>query len=322
MSLVELWTKDIFFDTTNQFIPTPNQEPLDVLRMFYGQEGDTVYQSKGFEANSKNFRIRDVLVKKMSGNKMILDAQLCAYLFLGQQSHIHIPQFLINCRGEYITEHEGYLWVVMEYIDGTFYRGTIEEMAHLEEMMISVEQGLRVYARQTNTIAFPSRPSIGNENCSFPLLSFGTDIDTLLRKAWGDIETWYANALQKIPSLEARNGITHIDLHPRNILVVNGKLYLLDFDSLQKQSLAIAYNFAAYKMLRRAVADGIETQSILHRLFERLALPKTAIAAQAEILFRLLSILRSSSPANIPVWQALIPVHVRGLYEADILLGD
>ena len=51
-------------------------------------------------------------------------------------------------------------------------------------------------------------------------------------------------------------------------------------------------------------------------------IPRDPLAAQAEILLRLRSILDASSPGNLSVWQQLIPVHLRGLYEAPMLLGD
>lgn len=323
-----LWTPDIFTHTENVFVDTHDTAVLSVARDRYALPGRSVQQSCGFEANSQNFLVDGVLLKRIRGERPTIEYQLAAYAYLHGHG-IATPEIIPNNDDDFLTMRDGTMWLAMEYIDGHFYKGTMDEIEAIIDMMPRLFHLLRNYMQilrdygQTPLDGFPHRPIITAPyvpRCDYAML--GSELEHILRCAMSDIVSLSEHVCQATHAWIPTTSLVHIDLHPRNMLWSHDKLYLLDFDSLQLQPSVIAYNFAVYKMLRRCVADGMTWRPYIERLFADGTIPREALAAQAEILLRLLSILDSSSPGNLSVWQQLIPVHLRGLCEAGQLLGE
>ena len=316
-----LWTPDIFAQTQNTFVDTIDPDVLSVAQERYDLPGESVQQSCGFEANSQNFLVDDMLLKRLCGNTSVIAYQLALYGYLRAKG-IATPAIIMNNENTCLTMHNETLWLAMEYIDGHFYAGTCEEIEALIDMMPRLFHLLHDYSSLPPE-GFPSRPIITTpyiQRSDYAL--FGSELQSMLRRAMTDIVSLSEHVCQVSQAWLSTISLVHIDLHPRNLLWSDKKLYLLDFDSLQLQPSVIAYNFGVYKMLRRCVSDGIAWRHYVTRLFTDGMIPRDPLAAQAEILLRLRSILDASSPGNLSVWQQLIPVHLRGLYEAPMLLGD
>ena len=83
---------------------------------------------------------------------------------------------------------------------------------------------------------------------------FGFEIAELLGIHWG--HTWEEWSRMRLSSLNAGpKTMAHLDLHPFNILVKNGKIAaLLDFDSCKMMPAGYALAFGAMKQCRQAVA--------------------------------------------------------------------
>jgi len=287
----------------------------------YGLAADTLEQSAGFEANSKNFRVGDYVLKRLTGDAQALAEQLLVYQAL-RASGIPTPAIMRNTDGEWLTQDGAHLWLCMEYIDGRFFAGSPDEVEGVIALLPAIHAVLRTYPAAL-VQHIPSRPCLtAPYRDTKDLTCFGAPLATMLREAMPDIVTWSQAVVAALPSWTTETTLVHIDLHPRNLLSSHETLYVLDFDSLQWQSPVIAYNFAAYKLFRRCVGDGRDVTPSLARLFAALGLPCSGRAAQAEILFRLLSILEASSPGGVSIWRQVLPLHLRGLYEAMILLGD
>ena len=131
---IALWTPDIFTHTQNIFVNTNEATVLTVARDHYGLPGKLVQQSCGFEANSQNFHVDGVLMKRLRGNKSVIAYQLALYHYLHAHG-ITTPEIILNNDGDCLTLHNDALWVAMEYIDGRFYAGTYEEIEVFLDIM-------------------------------------------------------------------------------------------------------------------------------------------------------------------------------------------
>jgi len=318
MHNIVLWEPDIFHKTLNVFIESNDPSPIMVARELYGMNCSTIKQSCGFEANSKNYHIGDIILKRLIGNYDVLLKQLIIYQSLNSYG-IYTPNIICNMSGQIISTYNSEYWVAMEYIDGNFYSGSMNEI----ELVVDIMKQLFCALHHQEIFGLPHRPKINSEYINNKDLSlFGETIHTILKESMYDITLISRNVCKAMELFDQSLSVVHIDLHPRNILYKKGKLYILDFDSIQVQSREIAYNFAVYKLLRRCVSDGIDFRPFINKIFHGMDIPKNSLAAQAEIIFRLTSILHSSSPGNISIWKQLIPVHLRGLYESEYILGD
>ena len=312
-----LWVPDMFTQTTNTFVPCRNAR-ITAVAARYGLTADDILQSAGFEANSQNFRVGDGLIKHIQGEHDVVMAQLACYAALPAHG-MAIPELLCNDDGQWLTAYDGQLFLAMAYIPGRFYGGTPHELEALSRLIPSLCMALDAVPDAQRAL-LPRRPSIVTSYCpQSDYGMFGPELAPLLQEA----EPFLVALSQDVVATQARwapAACVHIDLHPRNLLWHNDQLFVLDFDSIQQQALPIALNFAMYKLFRRCIQDQQPYAGIMRHIYTALAMTPNPLAAQAEILFRLLTILAQSSPGNLSVWQALIPVHLRGLYEATLLL--
>jgi hypothetical protein len=321
MPSIELWTPDIFFQTENIFREVSQPHVSMIARDFYNLSVSSIQQSGGFEVNSKNFLVDGVILKRLVGDYDVLCQQVDIYCYLHIRG-IHTPEVIRNSNGAYITRHGNELWLAMEYIDGPFYRGTIPELALLIEALPLLFHFCAHYPKERTSL-LPCRPMVQNPYIpGKDYAMFGQELQTIILASLPDIVSLSEQVCAYLPSIAHDIPMVHIDLHPRNILYKNDALYILDFDSFLCQPAPIAYNFAVYKLLRRCVADGINYRPFVESLFHESPIEKNALAAQAEILLRLLSTLELTATGDVSVWKALLPVHLRGLYESAILLGE
>lgn len=316
---IKLWENDIFTDTRNRFRAGGLPSALSVARDCYGIIDSSIRQSDGFEANSKNFLIGGHIIKRLAtGDVSVLEKQINISRYLNDNG-IPTPAIIDNTSGEPITEYDGALWIAMEYLEGDFYSGAkweLEEISRMIPSMMSLLSGVVIDN-------FPARPFL--QQPYTPTNDYGNldgDVADDVKAAMPDIVELSKRVCEAIPKLNDNTGVVHIDLHPKNIMSSNGRLHILDLDSFQIQSRDIACNFAVYKMMRRCKTDKVDYHRFVDKIFLESGIDKNPLAAQAEILFRLITILQSNSPGNSSVWNKVLPVHIRGLYEAPIILGD
>ena len=123
----------------------------------------------------------------------------------------------------------------------------------------------------------------------------------------------------------------HIDLHPHNISISNKNLFFLDVESFQMTSLDRSLGFGLYKLIRQSYSvDKMGTNSALinsEKLkeickLENLNIPQLKIGALYEIMRRILIIFDEIIKKNSSEWIFVLPSHIRGLYEIDIIFED
>lgn len=323
MAKIDLWSPDTFFSTENVFHTSDNMSVGTVAREFYNLKPSRIQQSGGFEVNSKNFLIDGVILKRLDGNMNVLSTQIAIYRYL-HSNGINTPEILINTNGAYITKYENEMWLAMEYIDGSFYSCSQEELELLITTLPTLFEALRC-CNIEGISCLPHRPLIETPYIQYEYNSYeeyGEELQEMITWSLPDISRISRQVLSYLPSISDTLSLVHIDLHPKNILYKNNRLYILDLDSLLLQPSSIAYNFSIYKLLRRCIARHIPFRPFVATLFQNTSIERNPLAAQAEILLRLVSTLQRNATGNLSVWKELMPVHLRGLYESEIILGE
>lgn len=149
--------------------------------------------------------------------------------------------------------------------------------------------------------------------------------------------TWNKVLAQASKAMESEQGLVHIDIHPHNVIMNNGKLAaFLDFDSLMHAPLKIMIGFSAYKLLRQIVCKKkkkLSRQSTddlvesylegIYKYLPELRSDKKIIGlfALTEICRRIAYILRLNIQENNSEWNHVLAIQISGLKEVEQLFA-
>lgn len=329
----------------------------DLLDEHYrGQTGRVfeVSQFGGAEVNSKNFKIRAkrglfLLKKTVSADGAIdvggnLDQQLELLAWLAQHGH-PVPLPVMTDDGAFHIDSDETVWHLLSFVEGNYFSGApgmiaptgaaigrlLRDLSKVPSRLIPNRQLPDTRAMDNDVIAL-----IADAAPTWPAL-FGDADAALIRASWPLIiatnealtEQW--DGLQQPP-----NQLTHIDLHPHNIIMRgNDVAGFLDFESCMMAPAARVVGFAAYKLMRQAcvIEKGITandpaaaTRKFLAALTGAFAMSDRQrqllpLQAKAEVMRRLALILRLNLETRDFSWNWVLPMHLSGLREVERLFA-
>jgi len=319
---------------------------------------EKIEQFGGSEVNSNNFRLHTIdgkyLLKRLPGqlDPQLLRRQLRLTVWLHDEKGINVPAVVRGSTGDILLSDDSFHWVLFEFIEGGFFKGGSAQLLSTAYEVGRLQCALSEHPR---SLAPPSRwlYQTPDDHSIFGAMVtgrkgwteiFGSAIANELSVSWERV--LHSNAelneqrarIERIP-----NDACHCDLHPHNILM-NGErpAAFIDFESFTWMPTSAALGFATYKlikqhavsqMIRATDCDGIAqaAETFFDGLQRGMASGGTIIdidrnemrlMAIAEIFRRLLVVLRLNLRDRDTAWNHVLPMHLAGLEEIDLIFGS
>ena len=314
-----------------------------------GAPESRVYQSGAMEINTSNFLVRaggcGYIVKRWPSGatpgKSTRNTQAALTNWLAQQD-VRVPGIRRSAvSGDLVIELEQCCWCVMEYVEGDYFSGAGNEFLDagialhgLFLVLRQVPDALRILQiiQPATRQSLEMMAELERQRASWSRI-FSEPYATLLSTEWSGVTAALERILELEPALKSSIGPCHIDLHPHNVLMLDGKTTaFLDFHSLMQAPSGSMIAFNLFKLARQAIVarDGngpdadvrAQRDEIVARLetsglIGRHAPEDLSLLAKAEIVRRLLLILRLNLETNNRDWNHVLPVQIRALKEAD-----
>jgi len=350
----ELFLPDLFSETGPRWHEVNNEKVhslLHVLHTYYfiaKEDVCSIKQSDTIELNSNNFLIltnkNKYVVKRwpIDHGQNNLNWEINANLenWLADQN-IHVPTILQSESNEKcIVEYMGCYWCV-NYFSGI---GSELQEAGLEicKLFSSLErvsphlQPINVVKSLDENLA-TMIVDLERSQCDWGAI-FGEQYVDIFNDSWSDIKAELKRLLVEQTSLPLTVGICHIDMHPHNILMLNGKVSaILDYHSLVMAQREPILAFNIFKLARQAMViigskrkdkdiDG-QVVLIIRKLIEKGVVDekfyeRVSIYAKMEIMRRLLLIMELNIKDKNQEWNHILQVQISALKEVDVIFSS
>lgn len=326
----------------------------DLLTDYYGfpSANDIDVKASGAaEANSSNYHVvakdQDLLVKRFDRSVCTsrLLHKLRLYKWLSERD-TPVAKVREGSSQQLITDHADYNWCVLQFIKGMYFSGTDEEIIDAakttETLIHTLKEAKKLLPPVCHRTEFPE------PNDCLQLMALlkkrrnewrcllGSESASVVSDEWSTIESSFSEYSRSFPSAFEDTLLSHIDLHPHNLLFNDGRVIaVLDFESLQIAPPAIMVSFSALKLLRHAAAcrnsstGGVRPRDLVETyrsgLSDKGFLPDRARSlAKREIIRRLYNLLRNALRGGHELWKWPndIKMHVLGLVEAEELFPE
>lgn len=343
---IRLFQPDIYSSTEPSFVVVPPNTVAKAeraLKNHYGHLGSVIgpsFRPRGAQINSSNTLVHlasgPVIVKQIPNrNTTAIEFRLEVADRL-RRVGVPLPEIHSSTDGSRVVFDEDCAWVVLGFVKGTYFRGGRTELASVS---IAVSQ-LRTGLAQIGC-------SIADNSVPVPDYADWELLENLSRRRgdWNLIfrehvmlfsSSWdlLCECLSRVLSVRDHLkgfGLCHIDLHPHNVIMKDGVVVgIIDLDSIRLASIPVFEAFTAYKLLRQSLSlsrppENLgESRQVVDMFLQEAAALKAfglapSVLAQAEILRRLLYILREAVYANDRTWMHVLPVHVAGIVESEAL---
>lgn len=323
--MTALFRPDIFSEPGPIWEPATDKEQAAIRRLFRrGDVAKAIGMAPAFDeiiergardrANSRNYRLwLGVVVKHALDNNVSPGALMFARMH--PEVPLLIPSEFVASSGE---------WSIWPYVPGTTFQGADREFRGLGR---SIARLLRALRKEDS----PLLPDIAgiDEGCLEWCLT-RQDLAPRLARHVHEVRA-------AMGEMDLTPAVTHIDLHPHNLLFCNGRLVaVMDPDSLRRSPYLTALGYAAYKLVRQRVVWRVERRraerkdptfdcyaSAQHEAAEFVASGKIDepflwLGAKAALLRRIGNIIAADSSP----WAMDLERHLVGLGEIDVMRGE
>lgn len=357
LNLSDLFLPDLFSSPGPRWYEAQGEKTVDVahvLNTYYSVAGDevsSIQQSNAIELNSNNYLVhtRDgkLVVKRwpMVGvqDRADLETQALLVNWLAEQS-ISVPYIhQSKLTNKYVIEYQECYWCVMSYKDGNYFSGAGNELQVAGNQLCGLFSALG--GAPDNLQVSKSIQSLGNNatdvvNCLEQERAeweniFGESHANILNESWSDIKSELNKLLAGQSKLKSQIGLCHIDLHPHNVLMIDGKTAtILDYHSLMMAPREIIIAFNLFKLARQAIVekggdysdehvraqiDFVILKLIENEVLDNLLRDQMSSFAKMEIMRRLLLIIELNINEQNQDWNHILPVQIQALKEADLV---
>lgn len=291
----------------------------------------------GLNINSENFKIYTsngpYLMKYWKLGQAIRINEICTILERLNNFKVLVPSPVRSNLGNFYEKQGGNYVSIFKYISGnSFIPSTNELFTYFESVgqlfyCLSKVEGSKTFVRQipdTSSIfksinKLLTSNSIINEKYFDELGDFRKIVNFLEKDA---------NIYNCILDLNFKQ-YCHMDLHPKNILKLNGNKYaFLDFDSCYVSNPNISWGFMLLKILREVVSSSNQTvnptelgrQTLLSlnsiSYTKNLLIDHLPIFGRMEVLRRLAYIIDDFENNNSIIWLDMLPIQISVLLES------
>lgn len=359
LNLNDLFLPDLFSSPGPKWYEAHGEKTVDVAHMlntYYSVAGDevsSIQQSNAIELNSNNYLVhtsdRKLVVKRwpMVSTQDSADLETQAQLanWLVEQS-ISLPYIHQSKQAnKYVIEYQECYWCVMNYKDGNYFSGAGNELqvaggqlcdlfSALGRAPHSLQITKSIQSLSNKTTDVVNR--LEQERSEWENI-FGESYANILNESWPDIKSDLNKLLAEQSNLKSQIGLCHIDLHPHNVLVIDGKTAtILDYHSLMTAPREITIAFNLFKLARQAIVekggdysdehvraqiDLVICKLIEHGVFDSQLRDQLSSYAKMEIMRRLLLIIEFNINEKNQDWNHILPVQILALKEADLVFS-
>lgn len=309
-----------------------------------------IEQVRGNEVNSMNFRVETergaFLVKRVRGAEH--HAHLHRAFSIAAWLHrvgVPVASIILTGDGHTSVVDGDAQWCVFEFIADRFFSGVYVDELYAAGRAIGtlhcVLEQLPDRMRPERTI--DDQPQVleqiihacARRSTDWPEF-FGVTTADMLQAQWGSLLQALATVRLHWGTIVRMNTqACHIDLHPHNLFVRDGSIAaFLDTHAIVTGRIGTAIAFAAFKLVRQYAARQHLTdpediaehgRCFVDAVREALPLDDGVMStmrthAQLEILRRICSIFSANMQRNDQRWNHVLPMHLAGLAEAEMIL--
>ena len=288
--------------------------------------------------NSANFRIKtnesSYILKCVSKSFDEVKPTVDLAVWLHRQG-VAVPSIYANNIEQLITRGSNDVFYLMEEVVGSFVSGEHEDTAKIRELFESL---LALSSSLTYPPAnIPLLPLLSADDYAvlqdferkldFAADLLGVEAAKCLVRRWSEIRNLVVEHIADLGNNPLRTGLMHIDLHPHNIMLskLERRAVALDLDSFRICAPEVAMGFGLFKILRQTGTKACsisQLRSVKEELMSfdhALSATRYLLLARTEVLRRIIIILRLSLQGD-KTWCHVLPVHLRGLNEIEVLL--
>jgi len=312
----------------------------------------SIQQFGGNEINSNNFKVRTeratFLLKRLpaAGTQEALTRQLELVAWL-ESKGVDVAPTVPDVNGALSGSHEGAIWCLQKFVEGNFFAGdeagmcsTAAGLGRLQRALEAAPAALSPpkkwdYSTESDLSVYRTVSARRNDLAAV----FGEPTAELLAASWAQVARISAELEARRDEVQsARAGACHCDLHPHNILVDEGSLRaFIDFESITTMPVDAALGYAMYKLIRQHAVhagltdrDAARIQAVARHFVKLVDGPSPQVPrdfgmlrlmANAELLRRVLVIFRLNAVDANRAWNHVLPMHLAGLAEMDIIFG-
>jgi len=350
-----LFSADIFSDARPRFSPASGDARERVLRVALAHYSDAlngiteIHQFGGNEINSNNFKVKTgrgfFLLKRFGSkaNPSVVTQQLALAEWLRGSHRVLVPRVVRDESGNLVVLDDGINWCLLEFKEGLFFSGVRAELVPTALEIGRLQRALNV---APESLRVPRKWDYGSADDRSVFMEayaerakwrgyFGDPLADALARRWRALARLEGELIASAPDMESLPvHVCHCDLHPHNILVDHGNpSAFIDVESFTTMPVVVAIAFAAFKLVRQhAVTESISESRITELVgaakdfvemagegLDSVTFDRCRLMASAEVFRRLLVILRLNVRAHDPSWNHVLPMHLAGLAEIDLM---
>ena len=325
-----LFKKDAFSKINNFNYLNINNESLHLfISNNYNLKIYSILLIDAININSKNYIINTdhckFVLKLVNKNKLNINNIEVNNYFLN--NGINTIKFIKNINGEYIINYDtNYDAILIEYIEGINlnveslkFNKFIKFINNLYKVSLNTNKNNNLISRKyyfdDNIIN-----NLNKNNCNF----LNEDDINLIKNEFLLVKTQLKNKFTEC--------ISHIDIHPHNLLINENKnIYLIDFDSFQNSYLEVTISFGIMKCFREFLVDIIETNAINKRIKENIEIIKNEFNymtfenilnySKIEYFFRTYIILFNYYTKNNKEWINYLDIQINNIKEINYIIN-
>lgn len=334
-----VFEKNIFSVPTPVFSPvsaSEKRELIQVIETLFGEfKINEVLRVGAMELNSNNWKVEtengDFILKRSALTK--LETLTHQALWTSQLSATSYPtvQFIPSKSGALLGSDSAFSYCLTRFKKGTYYGGTLGDWT---DLLSNLKKLFDYSLSQTqNFDSFPKRSYFtADDDKLVSNLKNVAGIEGIKKEQLTRILTEYERAKIKYSELKHAQSVFHVDVHPHNLIFNDSLLNLLtDFESFQLTDPEISLGFGLYKCMRQLFTleefptsiDQKKMAEVLKNEFETFFpqknLANLLIQGKADVLKRLLYILKELTESGNSKWAFMFPVQFSSLDEIDEL---
>ncbi len=356
---MEIFAEDIFSVGHPSFARLGRSREMAVAELFANHYSNLIldevkiYQNGGSEVNANNYRI------DIAGNSYLYknfrtlnDVGMLAQTFeiCGRlnRSNVPVPQLILTQSRDICHVDElGKIWCLLEFKTGKYFSGESNaELIAVGKAIGRLSVQLRSYQKSNpplkqiqHFVGYESNYQKMAENRQRWVSMFGSTNANLLEANWQTVgKVCEFILMQQKAFVDVARYANHIDLHPHNILVLDGEVSsIVDMDSIAMDYQCVPISFALFKLVRQAISyrlkrgDSSAIKVLPSLCFNAIAQEDPEIlglrsslylGALMEIYRRMNGIFDLNLSAQNRKWNHVLSIHLQGLQECEVIFNS
>ena len=340
-SSIELFAPDKFSNPKMEWFPMSdkNEDNIELKTVLENNYFDifnsleSISSAGSFNINSSNYLIdtnrHSFVIKKINSNKIKKVKYLCEVDTKIASLFNKTPSVIKNDYGLKFFKYNENYYILYKKIGNSHYYGDKKEFDMFLDTFLNFKNLVK-----NNNIKLSHIHQVINKKSLQRLNNFYANKNDIKFNSLEILNQHKEIILSSISSIDispdniSNLNVYHIDLHPHNLSIDGDNLYFLDLDSFQMTTIERSLGFALYKLLRQSysICKNYEASSFINSdklkaicNHGNINLSSLKAGASYEILRRILIISDEIIEKNQSIWEFMLPSHIRGLYEIDIL---